>query len=130
MVKRTLIGITLLGSALAMANEAPAQTVMGAGMLSCGEWLRLRSFEGSDGQHSREVASDYQMHAWVDGFISGVNLHLDPASPKGPDMLASQPSSSAIYAVIDNYCRANPLEPVVAGVLVLIKELRARATAR
>src|SRR5262249_19854262 len=114
--------------ALIIANEAPAQTVMGAGMVSCGEWLRLRSFEGRGAEHSREIASLYQIQAWADGFVSGVNLQA--AGAQTPDMLASQPTSSAIYAVIDNYCRANPLEPVVGGVMVLVKELRARAAPR
>lgn len=84
---------------------------MGAGTLSCGEWLRLRAFVGQEG-HPAELATAYQLHAWVDGFISGANIGQ-------PDLLASRPSSVAVYAWIDNYCRSNPLDNVAAAATIL-----------
>ena len=124
-----MIRIGLLGLAILIAaeNNTSAQTIMGAGMISCGEWVRLRSFEGREGQHFKELASLYQVQAWVDGFVSGTNSTSDPADTKGPDLLASRPSSVAMYAWIDNYCRSKPLDPVASGVLSLTRDLRLRA---
>jgi hypothetical protein len=92
---------------LAAGSSTPAQTIMGAGMISCGEWVRLRSFEGREGQHFQELASLYQVQAWVDGFVSGINSNIDPADTKGPDLLASKPGGVAMYAWMDNYCRSS-----------------------
>jgi hypothetical protein len=78
--------------------------VMGAGMVSCGEWL-LRSAENQSG-NGRDICSAYQAKAWIDGFLSGLNI----ASPAGsPDFLRSKPNDSALTAWMDNYCKSNPL---------------------
>ena len=100
--------------------------VMGAGTVQCGEWTRLRTFSNdSQTRHEDERASLFQVQAWLDGYVSGVNL----ASLEGgqPDILASKPQSSALYALIDNHCRANPLDRVIDGAMVLVRELRTRA---
>jgi hypothetical protein len=107
-------------------SPVSGQTVMGAGTISCGEWLRLRSFEGRAGNF-KELASLYQIHAWIDGFVSGINLRIDLADTGGPDLLASRPDSVAMYAWLDNYCRSKPLNIVVDAVMALAKELQSRA---
>jgi hypothetical protein len=111
------------GSILLAANQSTtAQTIMGAGTASCGEWLRFRSFDGQSG-HLGERAQLYQLHAWVDGFISGTNI----AKGVQPDILSSKPSGPAMYAVVDNYCRANPLDNVASGAIALANELQSRS---
>ena len=95
---------------------------MGAGTVSCAEWLKLRAFDGQSG-HLGELAQLYQLHAWVDGFISGTNI----AKGGQPDILSSKPSFRAMYAVIDNYCRANPLDNVASAASALANELQSRS---
>jgi hypothetical protein len=122
MIRVTLLSLAMVGASAAVSPVAAGQTVIGAGVTSCGEWLRLRAFEGHEG-HFQELASVYQLEAWIDGFVSGVNV-TDEA---GPDLLTSKPGGAALYAWIDNYCRSKPLDPVVTSVFALIKELRSRA---
>jgi hypothetical protein len=118
----TLASAVMMIGTLATVSPVSGQTIMGAGMISCGEWLRLRSFV-SRGQNFKELASAYQAQAWVDGFISGFNYrdHI------GPDLLASRPDGAAMYAWIDNYCRSKPLDFVASAVVGLVKELESRA---
>ena len=114
-----------VGGVLATAQLTAAQTIMGAGTTSCGDWTRLRAFDGQQG-HPMELAQLYQLHAWVDGFISGVNL----AKHGQPDILLSKPGSAAMYAVVDNYCRSKPLDNVTSGAIALENELHSRAQTR
>ena len=97
-----------------------AQTIMGAGTVSCGEWLRVRAIQSPN---TRDLASQYQMQAWIDGYLSGTNI----ANPKGPDILISTPSGVAMYSWIDNYCRSNSLNALVGAASALAKELMSRA---
>jgi hypothetical protein len=118
---RALTVYAFVATAAVLTAHSPVsgQTVMGAGTISCGEWLRLRSFEGRAG-NIKELASLYQAQAWVDGFVSGINS-------SGIDILASRPDSAALYAWMDNYCRSNPLNFVGAGAMALANELQSRA---
>ena len=118
--------LAVMATTMAAHSPISGQTVMGAGTISCGEWLRLRSFEGRAGNF-KERASLYQVHAWIDGFVSGINSRIESADPKGPDLLASKPDSVALYAWLDNYCRSKPLNLVGEAVLALAKELESRA---
>ena len=59
--------------------------VMGAGMISCGEWLQFRSAQTSDG-NVQQVSAALQAEAWIDGFLSGFNI----GKPPGPDLLQSR----------------------------------------
>jgi hypothetical protein len=120
MIRIALLVLTIL---IAEASAGFAQTVYGAGTVSCGEWSRLRSFEGREGNHNREVASSYQARAWIDGFMSGIKVEKND----GPDFLASTPLGAAHYAWVDNYCRENPLDLMVTAAHALVKELRSRA---
>jgi hypothetical protein len=65
------------------------------------------------------------MEVWIWGFLSGVNY----ARGGVPNFLASKLEPAALYAVIDNYCRANPLERLEDGAISLANELAARAKA-
>lgn len=115
--------VVLAAGVLLAANPVTmAQTIAGAGTISCGEWLRFRSFEDQSG-HEGDRAKLFQLQAWVDGFVSGVNF----ARGGNPDILLSQPSFSALYAVVDNYCRTKPLDWVSSAAIALANELQARA---
>ena len=110
------------GVLLAATQLTAAQAIMGAGTASCGDWLRFRSFEGQQ-QHPVELNQLFQLQAWVDGFISGVNL----TKHGQPDVLLTKPSGPAMYAVVDNYCRSKPLDNVASGAIALENELHSRA---
>jgi hypothetical protein len=113
MIRAALVGVTI---AVAAANETAAQTVLGAGTASCGEWLQFR-------ENVMEKATLYQLEAWIDGFLSGTSR----ANAGRPDFLASKPSTVAMYAWVDNYCRSKPLDHITVAVEALIRELRSRA---
>jgi hypothetical protein len=120
---------TIFASAMLMAAIQFAfggdYLIMGGGSVRCGEWTRLRVFRDSQKGHVVEVASLYQLHAWVDGYVSGVNVAS--AETYQPDMLMAKPQGAALYAVIDNYCKANPLDTLADATMTLVKELRKRA---
>jgi hypothetical protein len=97
-----------------------AYLIFGAGTVRCGEWTRLRTLRN-------DVASLYQLQAWVDGYVSGVNVARGEDGE--PDFLASKPQGSALYAVIDNHCNVNPLDSVAEATLGLVRQLRERAAA-
>jgi hypothetical protein len=112
--------VVTIGLAIGFAVPIPVsgQTFMGAGVVSCGEWLNIRSTGGNQ-------ANAFQASAWIDGFLSGVNAGI----PGNSDFLASKPSSIALYAWVDNYCRSHPLDPLRTAALALANELQSR-TAR
>jgi hypothetical protein len=88
--------------------------LFGAGTISCAEWQKYRASD--DRPHS------YQAQAWVDGYLFGYNSALDKL-----DILASQLSPIPLYAWIDNYCTAHPLDRLATSAWELKKELTARA---
>jgi hypothetical protein len=108
-------------------QQVTAQTFIGAGTISCGEFLRLRSVESSPGSNFRDLASAYQIKAWLDGFLSGYNVGATDVNPSTADILISRPDGAALYAFVDNYCKSTPLDPVVSAASALVKELRSRA---
>jgi hypothetical protein len=118
----TMRAMLAFGLILFAASVVHAQTIMGGGMRSCGDWLRFRSFE-SGPKNTSEVSSSYQLQAWLDGYLSGFNR----AGLGGIDFLASQPSGAALTAWVDNYCRSKPLNVLADAAEALIRELRSRA---
>jgi hypothetical protein len=110
---------------IAMAASAPvsAQTIMGAGSVSCAEWVRIRSVENLP-QNTQELSSGFQLKAWMDGYLSGFNV----GKLSGPDfLLDTRPTGPAMSAFVDNYCRANPLGVIVEAAHALLKELQSRS---
>jgi hypothetical protein len=95
----------LLPSALAVAlmtgsvKAEPYQesySVLGAGFKSCGAWTADR----------RGLLASQNMQ-WILGFLSGVGwVHLTGQNPL--DGLDAQ----AVWAWVDNYCKANPLRNI------------------
>ena len=120
-----LIRTALLGLAIAIAEVGGgnAQTVTGAGTILCGEWTQVRSFEGRDGNHNKEMSGSYQLRAWIDGYVSGANV----GKKDGPDFMVSTPPGAAYYAWVDNYCGANPLDYLAIAAHALVDELQSRA---
>jgi hypothetical protein len=120
MVRSATLAVLLL---LTVGKQIAAQTVMGAGTVSCGEWLRVRSVENSPGNVT-ERATRYQLTAWIDGYLSGANV---ANGGQIADFLISTPDGPGMTAFVDNYCRSKPLDPVMLAAQALMRELQSRA---
>lgn len=93
-----------------------SKNAYGAGMISCAEWTQYRQ--------TNDKPNAYQVQAWVDGYLSGLNL----AAHGDPDFLIGKLKSVPLYAWIDNYCQSNPLDPVATATFKLRKELLRRVS--
>jgi hypothetical protein len=120
-----IVRVTTLAALIALTGrqQVASQTIMGAGTVSCGEWLRVRSAENSPGNIT-ERATRYQLTAWIDGYLSGTNI---ANAGRIADFLASGLDGNAESAFVDNYCRSKPLDALVNAVQALMKELQLRA---
>ena len=101
--------------ALSLASTtAVAQTMIGPLQNSCETWTEVR--------RTRQTQTSQALEFWVTGFLSGANVFDDTDINflKGMD-------SNAIYAWIDNYCKANPLERLPDAAYALTRELKDRA---
>ena len=93
----------LLAAMLLLLAPAGAQSgsfqPMGASGISCGTWIAARR----DGK-----ALTWTAEQWVLGFLSGIGfVGLNGADPlQGMD-------SEGVWAWIDNYCRAHPIDEVL-----------------
>jgi hypothetical protein len=82
--------------------------LMGAGTNSCGRWLEKRT----------DPLTHYQQAQWVYGFVSGINW----ASWSAGKEQAKPLDFDAAVAFIDQYCRNNPLDPLVSAAAALVQE--------
>jgi hypothetical protein len=108
----------IVKSMVLMTNQvsaSPKRTYMGAGGVSCGIWLEAR-------QRATRGNTD-DMLAWVQGFLSGINMALYQSNP---DFLV-ETDAQGISAWLDNYCRQHPLENLINASGTLISELTMRA---
>jgi hypothetical protein len=84
----------------------------GAGLESCGTWLRVRQQANS--------ANKAIIESWVIGYLTAMNMdETQPEALYGTDADGRQ-------AWIDNYCRTNPLKAVIFAADELMKELRSK----
>jgi len=89
------------------APPADAVQVIGVGLGSCGTWTADRAARDVD-----EVAD----RAWVVGYLSG-------AAVWGPDLNPLQGvDAQAVWAWLDNYCRAHPLVKIQEAANAFIDE--------
>jgi hypothetical protein len=95
---KLILAAVLVASLLIGPAEAQGFTYSGQGTLSCGTWMVDRR-EG--------MASGPQQ--WVSGFLSGVGFAL---ASKNYDPLHGV-DADGVWAWIDNYCRANPIDIVI-----------------
>ena len=95
-----LLARVILAIAL-MTGSANAQgfATIGAGTDSCGSWTALR--------RQSEFAA-VQPAEWILGFLSGVGFRGVP----GRDDPLNNVDARAVWAWVDNYCLAHPLENI------------------
>ena len=90
--------------------------VHGAGAVSCGKWTQ-------DRRDSVPLAG--ALESWVQGFISAANGAM--AQPGAPMFdWAADTNDEGVFAWIDNYCAAHPLNHVSTAADAMFGELMAR----
>ncbi len=95
----------LTAAALLWASPGAAEEIRGAGAgISCADWMA----------QTRELHDN--TFSWMLGFLSR-------ATATRGDFLHPAPSSASLQAWLENYCRANPLEPIARATLALEDEL-------
>ena len=57
--------------------------------------------------------------AWVQGFISAFNYYGGATAPD----IASGTDANGVFAWIDNYCAAHPLDTIATATIALVSEL-------
>jgi hypothetical protein len=92
--------VAILTAALLISSAEAAQlgnyNLLGSGTISCGTWTALRR----QGQASLP-------EQWILGFLSGVGYEGG-----GRDNPLSGVDADAVWAWMDNYCHANPLDHI------------------
>jgi hypothetical protein len=108
-------GFTFVATVLGSAEDMV--TTLGAGGRTCGTWTEAR-------RSGTTTVGYYQ--EWVAGFLSGANSIIVPEDKI--DTLA-QPNLDAqgLYAWVDNYCIAHPLNTIAQAADALGGELIHRA---
>jgi hypothetical protein len=96
-------------------SPAHSAKAIGSGV-SCGAWTEARRSNNS---------LAYQ--AWIAGFLSGVN-HITTIDLPTVDIFDNI-DTQGIYAWVDNYCGANPLNTIGEAADALGSELLKRAAA-
>jgi hypothetical protein len=100
-----------------MTVRARDQIVLGRGVSSCSTWTK---------EHSIGSFRANEQDSWLFGFITSINMF---APAEWPDVNAGM-DNQALIAWMDNYCRANPLRPIVTAANMLVEELKKRAGVR
>ncbi len=116
---KTLLGTTaylvLLLPATAMAQSQQINIIFTAENASCSAWIKSAD--------NRLIRAQYEF--WARGFVSGHNF----ANPAHQIKLGAFPASDALYRYLDQYCRDNPQNSFVDGMIQLIRSLRESAGA-
>jgi len=112
-----LLAIFFIGATQVAKAEVRQMIGLGSSQ-TCGTWTaeRKKSEHGSMTPMASGIA------AWSLGFLSGINL-----VNKSSNLLETV-DAEAIWAWLDNYCAAHPLDKVVAGLEELTIELMHRTT--
>ena len=104
---RFLLILTVLTILLTTgATEAQTYTAIGSGTVSCGSWTAYRPAYIPGGSATLSSQNALQNQAWVLGFLSGVGF-----IGNGDDPLNGM-DAQGVWAWIDNYCQAHPIENI------------------
>lgn len=100
--------LLILAAVLCLPSIASSVTMFhGVGATSCGAWTTVRP-----------NGDFYTRGQWALGFLSAAGFY--GFNIRGSD-------SAAIFAYLDKYCLANPLEDFSEGVIALAEELHSRS---
>lgn len=102
-----LLTVTLFAAVLPAAHAQRAFEGAGAGVLTCGDYLKWR-------ESKRDIR---ELSSWTWGYISAYNQW----STYPP--VREFPSDSTVAAYLDKHCRDNPLDSVFQGIVALVADL-------
>jgi hypothetical protein len=102
--------------AMPAGSEAQQYRVRGPGAQSCQIW--------SENRAGGNVAEATAMQAWVDGFVSAMNV-VSAVNGRGPD-IAGGAGDAGFFAWIDAYCAKHPLDHLSVATVALLQELDRR----
>jgi hypothetical protein len=124
MIGRILVALL----ALVFCFQAEAKEgweAFGSGTKSCAEWTRAeaeRRLVTEGGTMYTQTGSDIPGQTqWIAGFLTAFNYYQSatPNVAEGTDM-------NGIFAWIDTYCAAHPLEPIAKAAIALVVEFSKR----
>ena len=116
---RPILARMILAAILvAGAAEARGYNLIGNGTDACGSWAENRREYASGRPVTRGFQLELRQTAWVVGFLSGVGYmgatdKLDPLRHLDADR---------VWAWIDTYCQAHPLERIVEAAKAFVAE--------
>ena len=114
MRKHLTIGLLAVGllDVIGPAQTKPPQ-LYGYGVGSCGEWL-----------HDSNGLALTAKHQWLLGYVTGVSVMI--ASAKGTPL--RETDGSGMFAFIDRYCEAHPLDRITTASAMLVQALSPATT--
>jgi hypothetical protein len=124
MIARILVALF----ALAFCFKAEAKEsweAFGSGTKSCGEWTKAEAERrpvSSGGTMLTQTGSDIPGQTqWIAGFLTAFNYYQSatPNVAEGTDM-------NGVFAWMDTYCAAHPLDPIAKAAIALVAELSKR----
>lgn len=102
-----------------VAHAADRVEIAGAGNFSCGKWIEARANQARTGSESWTAF----MTTWMQGFLSGVNaMRIAMPDVKTIDI----PDVATIRVLVDNACRADPVQNLAGAGIDLVVKLSAR----
>jgi hypothetical protein len=112
-----LIRLMLVVFAIGFSATGNAATaIMPIDLLPCGSWVKYHTENSTDPAYSKLNLAG---NNWVAGYLTGV------VDGSGVDFLQGT-NFDSIILWMNNYCNQNPLSQVSVGVMILVKELKAR----
>lgn len=96
---------------IAGVAEAGAFAFIGSGALSCGAWTANERGYVPGGLPNQAFQNDLQDKEWVLGFLSGVGARGEAFGDNPLDGVDAE----AVWAWIDNYCLANPVNNIATA---------------
>src|SRR6516165_9877017 len=120
--------LTLL--ALVFFPQAEAKEgweAFGMGNKTCVEWTQIQDERrpvNSGGTMLTEMGSDITAQTqWITGFLTAYNYYFQGATPN----VAEGTDINGVFARIDTYCAAHPLDPIARAAIAVMDELSQRA---
>jgi hypothetical protein len=96
------------------AGAASQYVILGAGSRPCGDWLHLRAAAAPEG---------LVLQSWLLGYVTSVNANVLTTSRDVADV-------EKLFAWVDDYCAAHPLDSIARAAAGLIDSLRAKNQVR
>jgi hypothetical protein len=101
-------------------HAADTYVVLGVGTDSCGSWTTERQTVAT-----APSSKAFSQSQWLLGYLTAINADVWP-----DHRLTDVTDSDGIFAWVDNYCAAHPLDDIATASSALVLELMTRAGAK